>query len=233
MFSTIDKYIFLDEEEIKIYKNELLELYNLCDSNSLCNLTDFQSIELKSMSIKFNFDNYYSKIKNSYKNWEDLVEQVYKDINRLDFFLQNKNITDFNDLIYHFDKLYDIIQYNNLANNPNPSYCIKSVNDLYKWFLFINQSVFGLSFFILNILFSDYENNIYIVDNPDTKKFIKLNFSKNNIRYKIQSDFHLIEFSKISYSKVIKSNIECIIQFQCNQYENPEFIEILINQIQM
>ena len=176
--------------------------------------------------FKFSYIQFYRKIKNSYNNWQELVEQVEKDIPRLDLYIQNKKMSDLNQIIISFEFLFEKIQSN--KNNY-----IQSIDDLYKWFLFINQSVFGLTFHILNILFTDIDNDIYIIDKTNSEKNITLNFSNNHIRYYIQNHLYQIEISKTNYKKIIKKEFICKIQFECVKYQLPEFIDISIVQIQM
>lgn len=201
---------FNNECEINLDKQNLL---NLFEKNKL-------------ITFKFKFNQYYRKLKNSYINWYELVEQVEKDIPRLDLYIQNKKINNINQIIYCFEYLFDKIKLNNYYN-------VQSIDDLYKWFLFINQSVFGLTFHILNILFTDTENDIYIIDKTNSEKNITLNFSKNHIRYCIQNHLYCIEICKKKFTKVIKYEYICKLQFECVQYQTPEFIDISIVQIQM
>jgi len=169
----------------------------------------------QSCNCNFNFNNYYKKICKSYSNMIDLLEQMEKDIPRLDVYLQNKKIKNLHELLCYLGQISNKLLKNNINNDIH----------IPKWFYLINQSVFGLNFYIMNKLYNNINEQIYVIDKSNSEKKIVLKFSNNQVQYELIHQFYIIQLTEQGHAKILHT-IHCKLKIQCIHYEFPEYIHI-------
>ena len=210
------------------------------------NFNELKEQLLKNKECFFKFDNYYKNIFNSYKNINDLFEQLEKDIPRLDFTLQTKKVYNLYQFIIYLQTIYDKLNdklndINNCKLKFNNQSIKFTIQDLYKYFYFTNQSVFGLNFYILNQLYINHNSNVstYVIDKSNSNKNINIlftiNHSNNSVitNYHIDSQFYILEVDNLNDSnsnhipyKKCPKTITCNLDFKSINFVFPEYIHI-------
>lgn len=171
--------------------------------------------------LEYNFAHYYKKICNSYQNRIELLEQMEKDIPRLDVYIQNRRVYSLYQLLHYFEQLLQKYEILYKKNNQ----LTFSKNELTKWFYLINQSVFGLNFYIMNKLYSDISNEIYVIDKSNSEKTISIQFYPKRVLYQLKHQFYIIQLQKQGNSKILNT-LCCHMILQSNNNEFPNTIQI-------
>lgn len=171
--------------------------------------------------LEYNFAHYYKKICNSYQNRIELLEQMEKDIPRLDVYIQNRRVYSLYQLLHYFEQLLQKYEILYKKNNQ----LTFSKNELTKWFYLINQSVFGLNFYIMNKLYSDISNEIYVIDKSNSEKTISIQFYPKHVLYQLKHQFYIIQLQKQGNSKILHT-LCCHMILQSNINEFPDTIQI-------
>lgn len=138
----------------------------------------------KDKFVEIPFYTFYNDLRQNFKK-TSLMYQLEADVHRLNiFFMQDYDNSDRKILrIRNVAKLLDIILE------------LEKIYNFKMYFIvyFCNQCVFGLTYEILNKLYSDTDNNLYLLDDEKSLKIIKIQFSQSSIFVLVLGSFELVD----------------------------------------
>jgi hypothetical protein len=167
--------------------------------------------------VEVPFYNFYNDLRMNFKN-TSLQYQLEADLHRLNIIF-----------MIDYTKEKNIIKINNI------NILIQIISELelfYKmkmYFIvyFCNQCVFGLSYEIINKIYSDTNNNIYLLDDENSHKIIKIQFSKNTIFVLVLGNFELVDTTFIrEHILYIHYSISFCFEIYNNKIKCPKYTQL-------
>lgn len=155
--------------------------------------------------FKYDYTKFYDSIRKMYNDQTEIDEQMSKDIPRLNVFVEVHNIQSHNKESQIRDKRH-MYHYLNLFGR----YYRQNLEFMTT---LISQSVFGFCFYVIMNLYSDIENNVYIIDHIESVKIIKVKFETDRIGFFILGKFEMCSINEHGHKENNKT-IDYILTFE-------------------